>query len=209
METKFQTSFIPKKSLTPASPTVSANRESTSILLLIGVLVFVVSILAAAGSYGWQKYLESKQNGYGANLATLEKNFNTNSIVALKTTATKIDLASALLKNHIALSQVFGALSAITAENIRFTALDLEVTTGKQMQISMKLNGYAPSYDALAFQSDQLNHLETLGVKNIILNPMISNPVQNTDSTVSFVLTADISPASMLYSKIASTNTSQ
>ena len=139
METKFQTSFIPKKSLTPASPTVSANRESTSILLLIGVLVFVVSILAAAGSYGWQKYLESKQNGYGANLATLEKNFNTNSIVALKTTATKIDLASALLKNHIALSQVFGALSAITAENIRFTALDLEVTTGKQMQISMKL----------------------------------------------------------------------
>ncbi|MEI6396659.1 MAG: hypothetical protein WCO48_01120 [Candidatus Taylorbacteria bacterium] len=201
MDTKFQTSFIPRKSLTPASTVAPAKQQNTSILLLIGVFVFVISILAAAGSYGWQKYLETKQAEYGVSLKTLEKNFNTNSIVALKTTATKIDLASALLKNHIALSQVFSALSSITAENIRFTSLNIDMTVGKTRSISLKANGYAPSYDALAFQSDQLNHLESLGVKNIISNPMISNPVQNQDSTVSFVLTADISPDSMLYSK--------
>lgn len=202
METKFQTSFIPKKPLTQTDSASSATHQSTSILLLIGIFVFVISILAAGGAYGWQVYLQSQQDQYGSALKALKQNFNIDLIVQLKQTATKIDLASKLLNSHIALSQAFAAISAITANNIRFTSLDMQAPTDRSKGITINMNGYAPSYEALAFQSDQLGHLEELGVRNIVVNPVISNPSQNQNSTVSFGLSASLVPDSMLYKKL-------
>ena len=129
----------------------------------------------------------------------MKSNVNLQLIVDLKKEATKIDLASDLLNNHVAFSQIFGVISTFTASNIRFTGLDLQAPADRSKGMKLTLNGYAPDYDSLAFQSDQLGHLETLGVKDYIFNPIIQNPVQNANSTISFELSADIEPKSMLY----------
>ncbi len=199
METKFQTSFIPKKSLTQTDSASAVEHQSTSILLLIGIFIFIISVLAAGGAYGWQVYLQSQQVQYDSTLKSLKQNFNTDLIVNLKQTATKIDMASKLLDSHVALSQAFAAISAITASDVRFTSLDLQSPIDKTKPITINLSGYARSYESLAFQSDQLGHLEELGVRNIIVNPVISNPAQNSNSTVSFGLSANLVPESMLY----------
>ena len=204
METKFQTSFIPKKPLTqPGSSSSSASpsieHQTTSVVLMVGVFVFILSALAAGGAYGWQVFLNSQQNEYKKNLDDLKSNVNLQLIVELKKEATKIDLASDLLNNHVAFSQIFGVISTFTASNIRFTGLDLQAPADRSKGVKLTLNGYSPDYDSLAFQSDELGHLEALGIKNIILNPIIQNPVQNANSTISFDLSADIEPTSMLY----------
>ncbi len=204
METKFQTSFIPKKPLTQASTSSSSERSggTTSILLLIGVFIFAVSALAAGGVYGYQVFLTSKQNDYAQSLKSLQSNINVQQIATMKIMANKIDLAQKVLDSHVAVSQVFDIISKLTASNIRFTALDLQVQTDKTKTVKISLDGYAPSYDALAFQGDQLGHLENLDLRNVISNPVIQNPIQNQNSTVSFTMTANISPDSLLYKNI-------
>ena len=199
METKFQTSFIPKKPLNQTGSDAPVKQQNTSILLLIGIFAFVISILAAGGSYGWQVYLSSQQSQYQQSLVSLENNFKIDQIILLKQTAAKIDLANQILSNHIALSQIFAAISQLTASNVRFTDLDVEAPMDKTKGMSITMNGYAPSYDALAFQSDELGHLEDLGLRDIVINPVISNPLQNQNSTISFQLSADVATTSMLY----------
>ena len=187
METKFQTSFIPKKNMAPVSQTSSTSGSSTSILLIIGVFLFVVSVLAAAGVYGWQVYLNSQRNTYDQALKSLQSNIDVQQIAIMKVMASKIDLASTILQNHVAVSQVFDIISKLTASNIRF--------------VSMDLSGVAPSYDALAFQADQLGHLENLDLRNIVTSPIIQDPTQNQNSTVSFTLSANIASANISYLK--------
>ena len=201
METKFQTSFIPRKSVTPTTSS-SAEHRPASILLMIGVFAFVISVLAAGGSYGWQVYLQSDQQKYSQSLELLKKDFNIDLIVQLKQTATKIVLASQLLDKHVAISQVFGLISKLTASNIRFTSLDLQAPADRNKGININMSGYAPSYEALAFQSDKLGHLEDLDLRNIIISPTITNPAQNQNSTVSFQLSANINPTNMLYKNL-------
>ncbi len=200
METKFQTSFIPKKPLTAASPSPSVDNNSTSVLLLVGILIFVVSVLAAGGAYGWQVYLNSQKEQYKSDLAKLQNSVDITNIRKYKQMATKIDLASTTLSKHVALSQVFSALSKLAVGNIRFTNMDLQVPTdGKTDQAKINLTGYAPSYEALAFQSDMLGHLEELNLRDIVMNPIIQDPVQNQNSNISFTLSANLSPDSMSY----------
>jgi hypothetical protein len=62
METKFQTSFIPKRPMVPVGGlNASAPRRTTSFFMIAAVLLFVVSIGAAGGMYFWKSYLESAQ----------------------------------------------------------------------------------------------------------------------------------------------------
>ncbi len=201
METKFQTSFIPKKTMAPTSQTSSASGSSTSILLIIGVFLFVVSVLAAAGVYGWQVYLNSQRITYDQALKSLQSNIDVQQIAIMKVMASKIDLATTILQNHVAVSQVFDIISKLTASNIRFVSMDLQAQTDKTNNIKLSLSGVAPSYDALAFQADQLGHLENLDLRNIVTSPLIQDPTQNQNSTVSFTLSANIPPANISYTK--------
>ncbi|MEN9524022.1 MAG: hypothetical protein RL536_91, partial [Candidatus Parcubacteria bacterium] len=113
METKFQTSFIPKK---PFSPIGGLNNpaphhsHTTSLFLALAGLLFIISILAAGGMYFWKSYLLSAQTAYKAELAERERQFNSDLIEELKRQNVKIDLAKNLINEHTATSQIFDVI---------------------------------------------------------------------------------------------------
>ena len=81
METKFQTSFIPKKPL--ISPNVMMQktpRRSVSLFMMFSVIIFILSLGAIAGAYAWKQYLTSSQDSYKQQLAEREKQFNTDNL---------------------------------------------------------------------------------------------------------------------------------
>ena len=203
METKFQTSFIPKK---PTSSTIGATspaprRHTSSIFMTISTILFILSLAGAGGVYAYQQYLISAQQTYKDDLATREKQFNVDLIEQLKSENVKIDLAHQILNNHLALSQIFDIIGRMTIESVRFMSLDLSVPSSLNDGIKITLQGYGTSYSAVAFQSDVLGQLDQYGLRKIIKNPILSNPALGNAGSVSFGFSAVVDPASLSYEK--------
>lgn len=206
METKFQTSFIPKKPIsTIGGPTVAPTKHrGASWFMTFSVLVFILSLAAVGGAYAWKQVLVSAQAGYKTQLAERQKQFNVDLISQLKEANVKIDIAKTLLRNHVAMSQIFGIISRITIENVRFLSMDVSGPKKAGGDLTVTLAGYGSNLSAVAFQSDVLNQLEQYGLRKIVKNPILSDPSLNTNGTVSFGFTASIDPSSLSYENIVS-----
>lgn len=206
METRFQTSFIPKKSAASSIGGVSApsRHYGASIFMTISTVLFILSLAAAGGIYAWKQYLISAQNTYKNDLAAREQQFNIDLIEQLKEENVKINMAEQLLQNHLALSQIFNIIGSLTIQNVRFTSMDLSTTDTASNGIQVSLQGYGTSFSAVAFQSDVLNQLDQYGLRNIVKNPVLSNPTAGADNTVSFGFEATIDPSSLSYERSVS-----
>jgi hypothetical protein len=213
METKFQTSFIPKKPITSTIGAVSMStpvrHHTSSLFMSLATLVFIASIAAAGSAYAWKHYLTSAQVSLKETLATREKQFNVDLIEQLKAANIKIDLARRLLNNHLALSQIFDILGRVTIENVRFLGLDATVPTSGSDGVKVSLQGYGTSLSAVAFQSDVLGQLDQYGLRKIVKNPILSNPSLSADGSVSFGFTATIDPGSLSYERAVSPTQTQ
>jgi len=203
METKFQTSFIPKKPLPSVAngltPQPAKHKGTGSFFLGIAVILFVLSLASVGGVYAWKQVLLSEQTGYQADLAQREKQFNTDLISQLKETNVKIDMAKQLLQTHMAISEIFKLIGRITIENVRFLSMDLAAPDKSGGDLKISLTGYGTSLSAVAFQSKVFNQLEQYGLRNIIKNPILSNPSLDSSGTVSFGFTASVDPSSLSY----------
>lgn len=206
METKFQTSFIPRKPVpvTPGSlgPQVQHHgRGLGSVYMTLAVLVFVASLLVVGGAYAWKQYLISDQAKLQTDLAQRQKDFNLDQIALMKAQSTKISMARQLLKNHLAVSNIFDIVGKLTAESVRFVTMDLTVPAGMPGPFQISMSGYGRNYSSVAFQSDVLSQLERYGLRNVVKNAIISNPALNPNGSVSFSFTAQVDPASFSYMK--------
>lgn len=212
METKFQTSFIPKKPLPTVGGVAGGNGMSSprphrhiggNLFMTIAVFLFVASLVAAGGAYIYKQYLVNVANGYKTQLAAQEKKFDIDTIANLKAESTKVVLAKQLLANHISASQIFAIISHLTDESVQFSSMDITAPTAGG-DVKVDLAGSGLNFSTVAFQSDVLGHLDQYGLNRIVKNPIISDPTLNLDGTVSFKLTAMIDRNSLLYGAAAS-----
>lgn len=211
METKFQTSFIPKKPLPISAAGISSSssnmvRRSSggnrSIFMVLATIIFVASIFGVGGAYAWKAYLVSQQQDYKDQLNLRKEQFKLDRITFLKVQGAKIDLARSLIVNHGLSSKIFSFVSLLTAESVRFTSMNITSPTGAGGPLVLNLIGYGRDLTTVAFQASVLNKLQDLGLNATIKNPIISNPTLNQDGTVSFALTANIEPSSLLKSNV-------
>ncbi len=210
METRFQTSFIPKK---PVASTIGGassapkHHHGASIFMTLGTVIFILSLVAAGAVYAWKQYLISAQDSYQKDLAAREQQFNVDLIAQLKGESEKIDLAQQLIRNHLALSQIFPIISTLTTEDVRFMSMDVSAPKTPGGGITVGMQGYGTSFSAVAFQSDVLNQLDQYGLRSIVKNPILSNPALGSNGAVSFGFTATIDPASLSYEKSVAPST--
>ena len=82
METKFQTSFIPKKPLVSGTAgTIRSRGPSTSIFMILATVLFIVSLAAAGGAYAYNQYLLTSQTAYQTDLQNRQKEFDPDSVI--------------------------------------------------------------------------------------------------------------------------------
>jgi hypothetical protein len=213
METKFQTSFIPKKPIVSSgsgmTPPVSHGTGGVSIFMTLGVLFFIVSLAVAGGAYVWKQHLMSAQDTYRTQLAQREQQFNIDLISQLKQINIKVDAASQILRNHVAASQIFDIIGKLTTESVRFLSLDMTVPpAGSSDGVKISLSGYGRNLSAVAFQSDLLGQLEQYGLRTIVKNPILSDPSLDLNGAVSFGFSATIDPSSLSYEQSVNPATS-
>lgn len=207
METKFQTSFIPKKPLSTSS--VAPHRSSTSGFMVIAIVLFVLSLGGAGFVVAWQRYLLQAREVAKATLAKNEQQFNPALIETLKKTDTKISLAKTFLGRHLAVSAIFDIISRLTAENIRFSSFEFSAPTSGDMKdgIKVTLHGVGTSFSAIAFQSSVFGRSSEYGTNKIIKNPILSDLSLEENGKVGFTFTTTISPADISYTNAVKATT--
>ncbi len=188
MDPQVPTSFIPKKPLVGETRTGGGG-----LLTLIAALVFVGSVLAAGGAFGYSKYLAKALTDKDASLKKAEGAFNTASIIDLSRLDIRLGQAHELLDSHVAPSGVFTFLSATTLERVQFTSLSLDINTDGSAKLAM--NGIADSFSSLALQSDQFSAAKVL--RDVVFSGI------STDGTgrVQFSVSASVDPSILSYAK--------
>lgn len=159
MEPKFQTSFIPKAPLPTASNAGrSLPRESSMTLLpTIASILFVLSLLAAGGLFGYQSYLNSQIADLDKSLKLAQTNFDQSSIQPLVVASNQIKSAKSLLAKHIAVSNLFAVLESNVLPSVQFTTFGFQRSADNKVDVS--IDGAAQSYASAAKQADLFNSL--------------------------------------------------
>ena len=199
METRFQTSFIPKKPILAQTPGVRSG-PGISLFTMFSVIIFILSLAGAGFVVVYQNSQQTKQTQYEQTLQANENQFNPALITHLQRASNKINVANGLLANHLEVSQILAIISALTAQNITFSSLSYTApASGKPALVSMK--GQANSFSDIAFQSDVFGSAIKYGTNTKILTPVLSNLGLAQNGGVTFTFTAGIDPSDLLYSK--------
>ncbi len=205
METKFQTSFIPRKPLIPQE-NVRVHTH-TSLLMVIGTFVFIVSVAVAGLTFAAKALLLKAQDQAKVSLAENEKRFNIPLIEELKKANLKIDFANNLLKSHVAASEVFAIIEGLTAEKIRFSSFDFAAADASATGAAgtsvfkVKMKGIADTFNSVAFQSDVMGQSNKYGTKKMFKNPVLSDLTVDANGAINFSFAADVALSDISYEK--------
>lgn len=163
------------------------------LVMLIAILVFVVSLVAAGGAFAYSKYLDSAIADKSESLKKAEGAFDTASIVDLSRLDIRLRESRTLLENHIAPSGVFTFLSAATLERVQFLSFTLDVDAEGVGKLS--LTGVADSFSSLALQSDEFS------AAKVLRDVVFSGISTDTQGRVQFEVSASVDPSLLSYAK--------
>jgi hypothetical protein len=190
METKFQTSFIPKKTVVEGI----TRKPSVGLFLLIAIILFIVSLSVAGWVYLEKKVLITKINNEKTAIETNKNNFETATIESIIRLDSRIKVANDLVKNHLSVSPIFNFIESRTLKNVRFKSFTFSskgTDSSGNPVLKIDLSGQAKDFKTLALQADEFGKTEYRGV---IEGPMFSSLNLAVDGSVNFNFSASVVP---------------
>jgi hypothetical protein len=198
METKYQTSFIPKK---PVAVVGQSSSHGTSLFLVISIIIFLVSL--GLGGYVYLskniliQQIEANQKKIEANKSGVIS--DTSEVENLVSLSSRINIAKQLLDKHVSIYPIFDFLQQGTLKSVRFKNFSF-TSNGKNDSgintVSIQLSGQARDWETVASQADEFGKPEW---RNIINEPKMSNLSLGADGSISFTFTAQVTPGALVY----------
>ncbi|MBI2476468.1 MAG: hypothetical protein HYV67_04485 [Candidatus Taylorbacteria bacterium] len=189
MDTKFQTSFIPKKSL--AQGLNYARPEAVSVTLLIAIILFMLTLAAAGGVFAYKKVLVGRINDMNARLAQARNSFEPDLIEQLNKLNKRIISANKIVASHTAVSPIFDLLENDTLATVRFNSFSYDLKDSGAASLTM--TGEAVNFSSVALQSD------IFGQEKHIKNPVFSDLNPNQSGNIVFKFSGAVDPALIAY----------
>lgn len=193
MPPKFESTFIPKGSVASASVMPTGKRKpQRSLLGFIATLIFALSVILAAGAFGYKWYLgysiEKMKMEFESGKAALDPE----TVGEITRLNNRILAAENLINRHTVLTPLFRYLEASTIRSVRFTDFHFEsVAEG----LKLILKGEARGYAALALQAEEFKKTDN------IQNPTFSNLRLDDKGNVTFSVEAVVNPTLLSYRK--------
>ncbi len=191
MDSKFNTSFIPKKSLQADTGSSSGDKYVSRRTTHYGpgffltFLIFVASVVASIGVFGYTTIVNKQIDEYKKTLDEQQNKFDSAVVDELIRAESRIENAKDLVVNHTILTQLLSKLEAITLRRIQYTELTYVDETDAQPLLT--LLGIAESYKSVAQQTTVFRN------DNLIHNPiMVELEKSNDTDDVTFALEASV-----------------
>jgi len=187
MENKFQTSFIPKKSFDDMGK-VSVKTPHNILSLIAGTMI-IITLVVAGGVFGYKILLNKKIEAISIEVSNKEKTFDYGTIESIVLVDKQLKSAETLLKNHVAVSNVFTILEDATIKNVRF--LNFSFTYLSPTKVALSMKGEARSFGAVARQAEVFSTATTTAqyFKDTLFSDF--NLDQSGNVTFSFLATLD------------------
>lgn len=192
MESKFQTSFIPKKSLEDGGKV--KVKTPFNIFSLVSTLLIVAAILASAGAFGYSFILKKNISSARAELISKEKRFDYSAVDEIVRVDNKLKAASDLVRTHTAVTTVFRYLQESTLRNLRFDDFSFSAVSPSRVSISMR--GKARSFGAVAKQAELFSASSTGAY---FTDPVFSDLNLDEKGNVSFSFITSVDPRLLSY----------
>lgn len=202
MEPKFQTSFIPKQSLSsiPASPRKSSRSGAFALGTVITTVLFILAVGGSVLLFLYQQYLQASIKSNQESLSKAREAFEPALIKELARLDSRINSSNQILNQHIAPSALFDLLQSITLQNVQFTSFTYD-SSPTQGLVHISLTGRARSFKTIALQSD------LVGTNQYLKNAVISNLALDSLGGVGFSLDADVDPRTISYMNVKANGT--
>lgn len=160
MEPKFNTSFIPKKSLqadvsgtTAGKDRFVRRRDVRGPGYYLMLMVFLASVVISLGVFGYTKIVESNIQEKIARLERQKESFDEDTVAMLTRADSQITNAKKILAGHVAVSELFTLLETITLSRVQYT--ELEYTGMPNQTAVVSISGQAKNFQDVALQTEQ------------------------------------------------------
>ena len=167
METGIKNSFIPHDVSRPSSEARAREGSVLDLAVLISIVLLVASGVLGLGVFLYQQYLSNSSASKINQLKDAKKQFSPDLIQMATRLDDRMRMADAILENHIAPSIFFHMLEKNTLDTVSFRSL--EIQTGGEKEMIVKMNGIAESVNSVALQADLFSK------GGIITSPIFSN----------------------------------
>jgi len=164
------------------------------LLLLISILLFVLSLVGAGGTFAYHGLLKSQISSKDQDLKNAEGEFEPAAIESLIRLDKRLTHTSDLLQKHLSPSAVFDFLSTITLEKVQFTSFSFD--SGTAGGATIKLSGVGDSFSTVALQSDQF------GSTRLLKDVIFSDVAIGQSGRVTFSVSAVLDPSLYIYSRV-------
>lgn len=192
MESHFQTSFIPKKSVGPQlMPQPGSRRHTANLFSTLSTILFLLALAAGVGLFIWDLVLSRRVVSLTEKIAEARASFEPDVIERLRRIDTRINTAKQVLARHTDPSPLFDVLEAETLRNVAFRQLTYTTKSANVAEIMM--SGEALGFATLALQGDLFSKNQGLQ------NPVFAHFGETERGRVTFDFTATLNPALIAY----------
>ena len=194
MESKFQSSFIPKGpfAATASGVPMGPKAKEKSLLAYLALVIFSISVLLALGMFGYKFYLKYSIAKMGVDLENARATLQPEIIRELTRLDNRIISSQELIAQHKILSPLFEFLEISTPRTVRFSDFRYSMTP---QGLELSMTGEARGYAALALQSDIFNKSQ------YFKDSIFSNLKLNTKGDVIFSFRAVVDPSLVSYQR--------
>jgi hypothetical protein len=216
MDKEFQTTFIPKRSVSsdngsssnPAPSAGSQGFSSASMapaqasrpISLVGILaliIFIAVVVSAGGVIFFEKSLRGNIVVLQDQLDQARKVFEPEFLTELRRLDMRLSVSQMLLNQHVVLTPIFDILEQTILPDVRYSRFSYTISDG---QVFVSAEGIARSFTAIAQQSNVLGR--HVSVRNHIFSDFQTDEMGN----VGFRLALAFLPDVLLYNSQARTS---
>lgn len=193
MESKFQTSFIPKKSLDETSGV--KVKTPISIFSLVAIILIALSVFLSAAVFAYEFIAKKQVASKKEELRQIEAGFDYGAVDEIVRVDSKLKSVENLLNSHIAVSNLFDFFEENTLQRLRFSDFTFSYFSRDRVVITMK--GQAKSFEVVAKQSEAFSRAASAGEN--LRNPIFSDLNLDDSGNVAFSFLASVNPRLLQY----------
>lgn len=201
-----KTSFIPKNAMGAMPGRAPRRRKHFNVFSFIGIVIFLCGIILTIGVYVYKDISEKDLASKKAELQAIKTSFSQSDIENLRELDRRINVANALLDQHLSPSVVFDMLEVRTQEGTQFTEFSYERRESGSVEITM--GGSALRFNTVALQSRQLANAAALQ-SAIFSDVNIGEGQEGAADTVDFTVTAQADTEALTYTAFPVADTSE
>lgn len=189
MDKEFQTSFIPKKTVIEGPKKV---KSGGGVVNLFSFVIFIVSLLSIGGAYFYRESVKTNITEFKKSLALAKNQFEPSLITKLQILDKRLNAATTILDQHVAVSPIFELLQDSTLPTVRFSDFTYDIDSTTNL-VNVEMKGEAKGYNFIALQADLFNE------NKFIKNPIFSDLVLDQNGNVDFNLTFSVDKSLVSY----------